>query len=573
MQIIQISDLHISTSTDANERIAQLHKLHNYIATSIPKDENIMFCICGDITNKGNSEGFSHAERFLTEIGSTFKNNNISIIITPGNHDITNNSTKTFEKYLKAWNSKKITLNEHPDGFVINHHEHFICGINTPAHGDHKFGKLDENHNKYLSELPNERIILIMHHHIFSNDCEDASCLRNAASIIKTARDKKITCILHGHTHGYCDITLNDHCKIIGVGPFFNSVDGGSQFNSIRIAGGIVISISNHHYRKDIDKYTTITPYSLHKHPYFSSDSFAETHAAIVNITKDIGPIYGLDIIIKNTIKNLTEEMTTQHTQSMEYAKEWCLSREDKENFYYNHHSKMNINDEDGIEYIIKELKNKGTSSRALIPIIRHSDLSKNNDGYIPSLNILQFGIDETSRDTLLITMYFRALEIGNFLKINTCEACIIANTISDHIPELQNIHLNIKAFRAQYIDGFSCFKKCIIDTLGEDHIEKLINSDPKTLANHIREKSQVTETVIFDDGIKKLKNVIEKQSDSQFRTATIAIIEQMNELTASLRTRKQNYSIHAKPHEIEQLLRTTLLKLSDAISNIGRNQ
>ena len=73
----------------------------------------------------------------------------------------------------------------------------------------------------------------------------------------------------------------------------------------------------------------------------------------------------------------------------------------------------------DGLEHIIDELKNKPSSNRALFSLISQKDISKSGDNPIPSFMIFQTCIDD---NILYCSVYFRALEVSTFLRINTEE-------------------------------------------------------------------------------------------------------------------------------------------------------
>jgi len=72
---------------------------------------------------------------------------------------------------------------------------------------------------------------------------------------------------------------------------------------------------------------------------------------------------------------------------------------------------------ENGVQHLIDELKKKKNSNRALISLINQEDIIESKDNPIPSFMVVQCYIEEHNK--LYFTIYFRALEVSKFLKIN----------------------------------------------------------------------------------------------------------------------------------------------------------
>ena len=105
---------------------------------------------------------------------------------------------------------------------------------------------------------------------------------------------------------------------------------------------------------------------------------------------------------------------------------------------------------ENGVTHLIEELKKKKNSNRALLSLINQDDIVDSNDDPIPSLMVVQCSVEEGNK--LYFTFYFRALEVSKFLKINLEEMRIIVNQIKEEFQDIDEVYLDIFAFRA-YID------------------------------------------------------------------------------------------------------------------------
>lgn len=130
----------------------------------------------------------------------------------------------------------------------------------------------------------------------------------------------------------------------------------------------------------------------------------------------------------------------------------------------------------DGINNVINQLKEKHASNRAIISLINQEDIMESKDNPIPSFMILQFSIEENTK--LYVTTYFRALEVSKFLRINTEEIRQIIEKIMAENIQLNEIFLNIFAFRAYIDSDINPLKKPKIDTYDNQGIlQYLLNS------------------------------------------------------------------------------------------------
>jgi hypothetical protein len=146
-----------------------------------------------------------------------------------------------------------------------------------------------------------------------------------------------------------------------------------------------------------------------------------------------------------------------------------------------------------GPEHVAAELIKKHNSNRALISLISQKDIIDSGDRPIPSFLIYQCAIDG---DVLFVTVYFRALELSKFLRINLEEIRLITYRVYSQTLAFKTVRLNILAFRAYVEPTMNTLEKCKLDQLDEINLLKIVEKSPAQLPELIREKG-VHATVI----------------------------------------------------------------------------
>lgn len=170
----------------------------------------------------------------------------------------------------------------------------------------------------------------------------------------------------------------------------------------------------------------------------------------------------------------------------------------------------------DGINNVINQLKEKHASNRAIISLINQENIMESKDTPIPSFMILQFSIEDGTK--LYLTTYFRALEVSKFLRINTEEIRQIIEKILAKNIQLNEIYLNIFAFRA-YIDlDINPLKKPKIDTYDKQDILKYLlkeQSNLNELIDLLNEKNTSSTVIQY----LSFQNIIDWINDSNFNS------------------------------------------------------
>ncbi|WP_019229254.1 metallophosphoesterase [Sedimentibacter sp. B4] len=561
MKIIQISDLHINCDTDLGRIEYKLKKMYLAIKDDLKTQEEVICCILGDIVDQGDATMFEKAETILGYIKDLYKDYIFSFEFVPGNHDLCYGTLNDYDKLISKFTTSPYTFNSQENIYVREYNEISLILLNSIYHKSHEFGKIDISS---LSEIACEKpSIFVVHHALMSENDDDKSSIRNAYKLIDEIEKRDALAILHGHTHGYKNIKIGQRCLVIGVGPMFKPVeDINNQFNLIDIRGTIIQSITNYRFSNDLDSYNSILEYEKPQTNNYYGHSLQKVYDNIVEDTKNYGFLMNLKFECTMTFESFEKSILEHFNDSLELAKDWN-SPELPDNLYYNHGQYMKYKDKWGTDYIIEELNNKATSSRAIIPLINFSNVVNSNDNFLPSFDIIQFGFENENRNNLIVSLYMRALEVNHFLKINLCEIYIMAKDILDSIRTINNISINVLAFRAQFKEKYGCFKKSKIDIMTEAQLTKLVlNNNKSEIVKLLKDKVESSETVIQNEGLLHLKNAIaEADGYKTIMDMLIIVLDKLDVLKRE-RSRTSNY-LEIKKYEDE---------LSNAMQNLMLN-
>lgn len=554
--IVQMADFHFGGDHPGPESEKDiLEKMAKKIQNVIPPRQKVVLCGCGDyIDSKQVLDKSSKRMRNLRdkEVKSRYqdaKETLQSAVITPlsktydfdfglcvGNHDTThidevNQLSKdlgggviheTYRLYLDSDNVDLIFINSCP-----------------PA--DHSHGEIDyKSLEDTLKSLPKDSAkYLIMHHALISMDENDQSSIRQVPELIKLIDQYAIKAVFHGHTHSQYAIRVGTvGCPLIGVGAAYvrNYSNVNSQFNLICCKNGVPVSADNYQYHADLamnpgDDGFRKNPISISKeNNFFCGRTFSGVYHNLIEILQAESKLYNVHLQVKSSFTEFRSDVETHFgnkielkTLDQEYsysqlAEMWEAPQLDKNVLYFNHG--MYFCSEQypsGIDYIIHEIGEKITSSRAVLVTSNTKDIAATApDALLPSLLSIQFGFGQ-EHTTLHITMNLRALEASRFLKINICEILLLAKQLYKKYP-FHNIEVVISAFRVQIKKNFSCFLKAKLDTLAQTNkiavnLSSLIYSDTQEeitqkveyIVRLIEDKKQRTETVIETAGIENL--------------------------------------------------------------------
>ncbi|MBD5083955.1 MAG: hypothetical protein HDT33_02515 [Clostridiales bacterium] len=619
--IVQMADFHFGGSPLGAESESDiLKKMTERIQAEIPPGSEVVFCACGDyIDSKPVSDGTSTGTRPLTnaEVESRYeeaKNALMSMVIDPlkkiykfkvglcvGNHDTTHiDAVNRFSQVIASTDIDK-TYPRHLDSENVD-----LIFINSCPPSDFSHGEIDYDHlEEVLKSLTADSTkYFILHHTLMSMDERDQSSIRQVPRLIELIDRYAIKAVFHGHTHGQYMIRIGtEGCPIIGVGAAFvrDFPNVNSQFNLICCNSGIPISAANYQYHADLamnpgsDGFEKIPIPIAKENNYFYGTTFSKVYDELTKKVRAESTLYHVYLHVKSRFDQFCSDVTEnfgekkelktfdQEYSYAELAEMWQDSELDEKVLYFNHGKNFSTEQySSGIDYIIQEIRQKITSSRAVLVTVNSKDISQTApDALLPSLLSIQVGFDR-DMTTLHITMNLRALEPSRFLKINICEILFLAQQIHEKYP-FQHIEVAVSAFRVQIKEQFGCFLKAKLDTLSTEIAATLAclrySNDPTVIAgeiekvtNLIQDKRQRTETVIETVGIDNLLNSIVnvKNGMPAGKEALISKLDQVctytKDLLSMLNELKERRASHSEPTKDMDALEKKIKKQYDLL-------
>lgn len=569
MFILQISDLHFSETSDKVLLEKKLTYLINSLKTLLPTQSNVVCCLLGDIIDAGKPNSYSLAESllksFFSKLTDVIGKENLAFEIVPGNHDLCTNSLTSFNSFSTNLLKQHI---EFSDNNSIHKSEHFgYCFISMSSilNAERHFGQIDFTNLNSLEIPPNS--IFLTHHALISGDAEDTAAIRNGYKLQKILEEKNTIALLHGHTHGFKRYTVGHDCQIIGVGPMFKHVpDISNQCNLIEITRNQITKVTTLTYHDDRETWDTNITYKKSISNNYTGTSIEAVYKQVLEDATSNMLLPNLCIQVKQDFNSFENDIQNYFHASLEEAEEWQKS-DCSPKLSYTHGQLMNYKNASWDEHITNTLIQNPTSKRALIPLIDKEMSYKGGDNKLVSFDIVQFGFENTNCNDLHITIYFRALEIKNFLPINICEMYLMAKKIQKKIQSIHNVTLCLFAFKAEVKDNYGCYKKAQIDLLNQSEICKMIfKNNFEELKELLYEKAHMGETVIELDWFCNLETalttVYEKPNVADV-TKQLGIVKTTLLKLKEERTRCSNYPA---TQSLENTFQSTVYTLADML-------
>ncbi|MEW5287559.1 metallophosphoesterase family protein, partial [Klebsiella michiganensis] len=173
MDIIHLSDLHFGDPNAPFQESKLAYSLSKYI---IETTENPILLISGDVTIKGQKNGYGIASIFFEKLIADGKLNRSNIIACPGNHDIVDNKFSDYDDFIYGLRRDHEMDFSEQSFRVINVEDITFLLLNSSYHLDHKYGLIDTDVFKVdMSERENTKKILVLHHHILNQFRDDTS--------------------------------------------------------------------------------------------------------------------------------------------------------------------------------------------------------------------------------------------------------------------------------------------------------------------------------------------------------------------------------------------------------------
>lgn len=541
MYIIQIADLHIGSAVKCLEKEnIILSKGIEQIKRHIPKKQKLLFCVCGDIIDSKDSAKWEKgtakarydeaAELFLLISNELKEDYDVKFQFCLGNHDITHISE--FVNFAKEFDLD-VTRRKIEDGYCMEWDGIYYIFLNSCNGVQYEYGCIDYAKLEHiLKEIPvNKPKIIILHHAIISMYEEDKSPIRNSAHLLNIIEKNNVFGVLHGHIHGRERFLIgHKKCRMIGVGALFsrNYPNVNSQFNIIEVEPSIFRKISTFIYMGDDrisgEAWSKINSEEGSDENYFKGDSFQDIYENLLrkltykpvlnNVVMQLHCSYEE---FKDNLEEFLENdeliMGKKHFSYFDLAELW----EDinvPECLYFNHGKYFKVRGEEnggadvhGIQFVVRQLKSKPTSNKAVLTTYSMDTVTKMLKGeeYLPSLLSIQFS-QSSDGDTIYVHMYLRALEAGRFLKINICEIKWLLERLREKNVLFNKVDIAISAFRVQKREKFNCFLKADIDNMEEIKLAAYVNagSVPK-ICQMLEEKIDASETITNVKGLEAL--------------------------------------------------------------------
>jgi DNA repair exonuclease SbcCD nuclease subunit len=192
-----------------------------------------LLVLSGDISFKGQKQGYSEASDALRSALETSAIPRDRVIVCPGNHDVVKPTAgaSPFEAF-DAWsadlrNDKRCTFSANSCRRVICREADFLV-INSAYHGDIEYGLVDLTKlDSVLADMdaaPSQgslRVAVLHHHLIPFSGYDDKSTTRNAYQVLTRLVRHGFSLVLHGHQHALLELGLGDgSMKLCGVGSF-----------------------------------------------------------------------------------------------------------------------------------------------------------------------------------------------------------------------------------------------------------------------------------------------------------------------------------------------------------------
>ncbi|KUO52223.1 MAG: hypothetical protein APF76_04065 [Desulfitibacter sp. BRH_c19] len=256
MIIIQLSDLHMWAGHNSEGIDKRIQGIFDEVEKF--NDNNIVCVICGDVTNRGNPDGYICAKTFCDKLSSKFELKSFRYVFCPGNHDIATEEWRKFARFDRfTWDITKKTnyaFSNHNVQTEVIHDWEFLI-INSVYHGDRNYGRVDINLLKEkLDQSRNDNKIFILHHHLIPILKKERSATENAYELFLLAEKYGVKLILHGHQHMYINISVGKTpCQIIGVGSLLKNsgTDYSNQFIIISLTDSLIGDFKCFRYNGD----------------------------------------------------------------------------------------------------------------------------------------------------------------------------------------------------------------------------------------------------------------------------------------------------------------------------------
>ncbi|KJF20136.1 MULTISPECIES: metallophosphoesterase [unclassified Rhodococcus (in: high G+C Gram-positive bacteria)] len=223
LTIVHISDIHFNADGGNLSPERALELASKAIRQEDPDWGNSILVLSGDFTTRGNKNGFNTASHYIHEYLLSDKMNFSSVLVCPGNHDITDTgcSFHEFNKFaFGITDDSAQTFTATRTICSVSRLGYRFVLVNSAHHGDHTYGKVDleQLRDALEASTPDEPIILVVHHSPISSRYGGHG-LEHSYELLTLASHYKVALLLHGDIHSNQILTVGSAgTKVLGVG-------------------------------------------------------------------------------------------------------------------------------------------------------------------------------------------------------------------------------------------------------------------------------------------------------------------------------------------------------------------
>jgi len=226
MKLIHISDSHFSNIKPPFD-LYSLRKAFSDFEDIFSKNNTYMI-VSGDVTLKGNENGYIEALNFFNEIWLENGGTRDRFIACPGNHDYCKFSFSAFDAFVSGIRRDNLLNFSNSSSNIVDTENATFLAVNSSSHGDTAYGYIDIErlHAKILADLTKcsttKQRVAIVHHNVFGIYKDDSSAIRNSLAFVKILDENNFNVILHGHQHSQTVIKLGENKMEVYAGRSLN---------------------------------------------------------------------------------------------------------------------------------------------------------------------------------------------------------------------------------------------------------------------------------------------------------------------------------------------------------------
>lgn len=579
MYILQISDLHISNAEDQSFLENKINLMVSTLFKEVRQDEKMVICILGDLVDQGNAKLFAVSIALLNtmynKLKQHFTQDNVAILFIPGNHDLCKNedgkqTLTEFNDSIKAF-PQSFTFNDTNSIHEVDLFGYHFIAISSVRDNVTKYGQIDfQRLNKCTLD---RNTIILVHHSLISSDEDDSAAIRNGYALQQFLENENVISLLHGHTHGCKRYTVGNDCQVIGVGPMFKPIyDVPNQCNLIEIVGSKIIKISNYIYQGDINEWISHAIYCREDSNNYYGQSVYDVYQRVKKDAESGILLPNLRIQIQQPYHSFESEISSYFKEYENDANDW-QSFTCPDTLYYTHGQLMSTDTKTWIDFAVEKLKSNPTNKRTIIPLIT-KDMSFNSlDEPLVSFDSVQLGFQDGSYTHLYVTIYFRALEIGQFLPINLYESYLMAKKLKGHFPAINSVTICFFTFRAEFKDAYICYRKSEIDLMRSTQLGALIqNNNFDKIISLLSAKESTRDSIINLQWIENLRDAFTDCYEGENKDNIIKQIDKIYKNILEFKTAREHCSGYKETEAQESAVTTSITELITILRTCGHD-